>query len=134
MTDVSAVEEMRDHLIVAMGERAPGETIERCLERAARALGIPFSRARNYWWRRVRRVDVEEADAVRARAAEIRRERLQQMVADYEREAAAYEALRTQLLATAPRVVRWLVPPPAPTLGDLPGSEERTPRSEGAAE
>lgn len=71
MSDVTAdevVREMRGSLIEVAGSRAPGETIERWLERAARRLGITYARASNYWHCRVRRVDAAEYLTIQRRA------------------------------------------------------------------
>lgn len=71
MTDATADEvmrEMRGALVQAAGSRAPGETIERWLERGARQLGITYARAYNFWHFRVRRVDAVEYLAIQRRA------------------------------------------------------------------
>lgn len=71
MSDATAdgvMREMRGSLVEVAGSRAPGETIERWLERGARRLGITYARAFNYWHCRVRRVDAHEADNIRNRA------------------------------------------------------------------
>lgn len=122
MTEVVA--EIRGYVVENMGPMQPGETIVRGLERAARCLGISYARTVAYWYRKVRRVDADEADRIRLRAIEMRRRKLEQMTASYQEEAAAYEALRTQLLQTAPRALAWLVPPAAPVLAGLPRDKE----------
>ena len=73
------VDEMRTLLVQEMPDRSPGETITRCLETAAYRLGISFSRAQSYWWRKVRLVPAQEADLMRARAREARLRKIEEL-------------------------------------------------------
>lgn len=72
MTDVTkeqTLDEMRLHVISAAGVRDMGETIERCLERAAYRLGITVSRAKSFWYRTARSVEAQEIINARNRIA-----------------------------------------------------------------
>ena len=83
------VDEMRSLLVQEMPDRSPGETITRCLETAAYRLGISFSRAQSYWWRKVRLVPAQEADRMRTRAREARQRKIEELEATLARLKAA---------------------------------------------
>ena len=68
----------------------PGDSVKAAINRAARSLGISTARARSYWYRLVKLVPAEEADALRKRRNEIRELRIQRL----EHELAALVALR----------------------------------------
>ena len=87
VTADDVVDEMRSLVVANMGDRAPGETIQRCLETAARNLGISYARAWSYWYRRVRKVPAEELENARIRNLENERRhiaRLRQEIAERE--------------------------------------------------
>jgi hypothetical protein len=49
--------------------RPVGDTVQSAIVRASRAAGIPYPRAFNIWYRRARRIDAHEAEAIQRRAA-----------------------------------------------------------------
>ena len=72
------VEEARDMLALAAGPLRLGDTQQRGIERAARALGIPFSRAANIWQRKARLIEAAEFLNMKARIAELRERQAKQ--------------------------------------------------------
>ena len=99
VTADDVVAEMRKIVVSEMPDRSPGETITRCLEAAAYRLGISFSRAQAYWWRKVRQVPAQEADLMRARARASRRKK----IAELQTELARLEAeIASENLETSP--------------------------------
>lgn len=69
VTKEQTLDEMRLHVITAAGVRDMGETIERCIERAARRLGFTFARAKSFWNRTARSVEAHEIINARQRIA-----------------------------------------------------------------
>lgn len=66
------VDEYRDLLAFAAGPRGWNDTRDSWLARGARALGIDFSRARNVWYGKTRRVEASEFLNVKARVEALR--------------------------------------------------------------
>lgn len=81
-----------------------GESVKVAINRAARTLGLGYSRARSYWYGEVKAVPAHEADALR----EARLRILDQRIAHTEREllrlqlARENDAERTRRLSRAP--------------------------------
>ena len=86
----SVTDEMHEIVHEAAEPSVAGERVSAAITRAARALGIPFSRARAHWYKLARLVPAEEADALRARRQALRDARITQL----ENELAALVALR----------------------------------------
>lgn len=66
------VDEYRDLLALAAGPRGWNDTRDSWLARGARALGVDFSRARNVWYGKTRRVEASEFLNLKARAEALR--------------------------------------------------------------
>ena len=108
VTADEVVEQMRTLVIDNMGDRAPGETIQSCLDAAARRLGISYARAWSYWYGRVRRVPAEEYENARRRALENERlklEQLRQEIAEREQRIAQMDAEARAVLGAKMRRV-----------------------------
>ena len=75
----SLPEKMRALVVLEMGDRKPGETYDRCFERAATALGITHSLVWRLWHRRAKRIDDRQYEEARKRALENERHRLVQL-------------------------------------------------------
>lgn len=88
----SATDEMHRLVHEAAQPAVPGERVVAAITRAARRLGLPYGRARAHWYRLARQVTAEEADALRARRADLREQRIRQL----EHELAALQALRRE--------------------------------------
>lgn len=72
--------EMQQYVHAAAEPARPGETAKEAIGRAAKVMGMGFSRAREFWYGRVRSVPAEEHQA--ARAAYVRhREQLKRLYA-----------------------------------------------------
>ena len=97
VTADDVVAEMRAIVVDEMPDRSPGETITRCLEAAAYRLGISFSRAQAYWWRKVRQVPAHEADLMRARARASRRRKIAELQTELARLEAELVSETTEL-------------------------------------
>jgi hypothetical protein len=53
-------DEMREDIVVVGGGRQIGENYQTMLHRACRALGIPYNRAWQYWYERIKRPPADE--------------------------------------------------------------------------
>lgn len=96
MTEVTADDinaQVRDLMIDVGGPRRPGETMQRWIDRAGRALGLPYARAYSVWYGRVLRLGADEIDNIRRRAWVS----LQQTEARAEAELAALRARRAAI-------------------------------------
>lgn len=67
--EMSSVAEASTLLRRVAGPRGSGDNIKRLIERAARRVGFGYSRARDIWYEDARRIDSEEMDRLRDRAA-----------------------------------------------------------------
>lgn len=63
---------------------SPGDSVKAAIGRAARALGLPFRRARTFWYASPCAVRAEEADQLRARDRALVEERLRRLEAEIE--------------------------------------------------
>lgn len=79
-----------------------GDRVKRQIERAARACGLMYSRAFDLWYRKARRIDAAEIEAIRAAAAQRSRERNDA----WEAIADDFEALAERAAALAARTDR----------------------------
>lgn len=60
----------------------PGERVTGAIQRAARALGLSYARARSHWYGLARLVPAEEADALRLARIQLNRERVARLRAE----------------------------------------------------
>jgi hypothetical protein len=74
--------------------RPVGDTVQSAIVRASRATGIPYPRAFNIWYRRARRIDAHEAEAIQAALDQKREEEARNEI----------HALRTRLLKMESRI------------------------------
>jgi hypothetical protein len=70
-----------------------GDSVQSCIERAARRAGIAFGRAKRLWYREVATVTALEADLIRARSAALEARQVQAR-AELARVDAALESIR----------------------------------------
>ena len=89
------------------------------LRDAARLLGLPVIRVRDFYHNRVRRIEAHEAFQIIENAAEARR-------IQFERARVEYEALRLQMVNSASSRLARLLPPSVAPLSDLEGAAEVT--------
>lgn len=71
MTEVTADDirtQVRSLMVDVGGPRRPGETMQRWIDRAGRAIGLPYARAYSVWYGRVITLAAEEIDNIRRRA------------------------------------------------------------------
>jgi hypothetical protein len=66
MTTTDYIEEARDCVLIAGGNRQPGETYDRLIWKAVERTGLPYSRLWSYLYRRVRRPTADDMDRLRA--------------------------------------------------------------------
>jgi hypothetical protein len=74
--------------------RPVGDTVQSAIVRAARITGIPYPRTFNIWYRRARRIDAHEAQAIEAALNHKREEEARREIHD----------LRTRLLKMESRL------------------------------
>jgi len=84
-----------DQALKELAEPRPvGDTIPQAIVRACRATGIEYARAFNIWYRRARRIDAHEAQAIQAALDQKREEKARNELHD----------LRTRLLKIESRL------------------------------
>lgn len=96
MTEVTADDiraQVRTLMVDVGGPRRPGETMQRWIDRAGRAIGLTYARAYSVWYGRVISLAAEEIDNIRRRAWVS----LEQAEARADAEAAAVRARRAAL-------------------------------------
>ena len=103
VTHADIAAEMQAIVRSAAGRREAGDQVGALIRRAARALGLRYWRAHDFWYGRARRIEAHEADTLRLRERALAERRLREMEADY-------EALRARLAADHPHLAR-LCPP-----------------------
>ena len=64
--------EMATHLRMLAEPMQRGDSVQSCIERAARRAGLSFTRAKRIWYGETRLIRAEEADMIRASAAAVR--------------------------------------------------------------
>jgi hypothetical protein len=84
MTAEAISTEMTQIVREAAGPRAQDDTIERQIDRASRYLGLPFRRARAYWYGEVRNIPAHEAEQLRFKQRQILRARIAQLNTEHE--------------------------------------------------
>lgn len=90
-SEMSSVSEASMLLRRVAGPREIGDSVKAAINRAARKIGLTYSRARDIWYANARRIDATEMDALRREA---------------EKQAAAYDRVANAMAATDPDFYR----------------------------
>lgn len=97
--EMSSVAEASTLLRRVAGPRGSGDNIKRLIERAARRVGFGYSRARDIWYQDARRIDSEEMDRLRDKAARFEAQETRDSLV----------AMRNRLAATDPEFHRQTI-------------------------
>ena len=112
--------EMKSYCREAAQPVQPGESVKALIGKAAKALGLPASRVKGYWYNEAKQVPAPELYAARERIGEIRRRR----AAQFSQWVEQYNDDREKLLAADPSLGA-LVPPPMLPLRPRVGGKEK---------
>jgi coproporphyrinogen III oxidase-like Fe-S oxidoreductase len=107
-------------LVVDTIKGVPRGSLKSRLRDAARLLGLPVVRVRDYYYNRVRRIEAHEAFQILKRAEDVKRARFDK----FDRMRLEYEARRLEMDNSAPSYLAWLLPPAVAPLPDLKGAAE----------